>query len=181
MGELNEEQIFNLMNDCLSKLEHSTAEYALQTNPYLSDKDQDSMKAIQAVAAEETALAAELYRLIESMDGIPLPGLPDPLFAEMNYLSFPHLLDIVIRDKEKTAKKHAPRVEKATGFPKVKAFFEKVAASHEDHLKKLKDLRERKYGPVGGAKAAEPASAEPPAPSNGQEAAASTEAADATA
>lgn len=186
MASLSKDEIIELLNDCLSKLEHSTAEYLLQTNPYVTDKDQDTMKAIQAVAAEEQALANELYRLMESLDGIPQPGLPDPMLAELNYLSFPYLLDKLIRDKEKTAKRHAPRVEAAEGHPEVKAFFEKVAATYAEHITKLKDLRTRKYGSTEPApKKEEPAangdgkaeSAEQPAESANGEAAASEAAA----
>lgn len=163
MAVLSTDDIIGTVNQCLTRLQNSTAAYILDTNPYLSDNDQDAMKAIKAIANEEAAFCPLLERLIEKLEGIPQPGLPDPMLAELNYLSFPWLLDVMIKDKERDLVRQTKRVAQAEGFPEVKSIFEKIRDMHTEHIAKLKDIKARKYKPAEAEAAPAPEASPAPA------------------
>lgn len=139
------EQVTAILNRALAPLRYSTAQYITESNPYLSDADRDAMRSVQAVGQEDAELATRLIQLIERLEGIPQVGTPDPLFAELNYLSFPYLLDVLIREKGKQTEAIEERGAAVEGNELAQALLAEVLQTHETQLKKLKDLRERKY------------------------------------
>lgn len=145
MPALTSDDVVNTLNHCLTKLVNSTAAYVTDSTPYTTDADKDALAAMQEIATAERGHAEGISRLIEEMDGIPQTGLPDPLLAEMNYLSFPYLLDVVMKDKLREIALYEKRVAASEGHPAAKALLSAILEEHRAHLAKLKDIRERRY------------------------------------
>jgi rubrerythrin len=141
------EQILGELNRCLTGLAHSTARYLVESNPYIGDGDKDAMNLVKESASAETAQLDKLVRLIESMEGVAQPGLCDPSLAELNYLSFPRLLEILEAAKEKEIGLYERRIEAVDGqgFDRAKEFFEATLAVHREHLAKIRHLLKVKY------------------------------------
>ena len=145
MSRLTESQIIDVMNACLNKLQFSTPRYILGSYPYLEANDKEALKAVNAAANEEDKLYLKLMILIEKREGVPQAGLPDPLLADLNYLSYPHLLDVLMRDKERELAKCKKRAAAVDDCAEVHELLKEIAEAHEAHLNKFKDVRAKKY------------------------------------
>ncbi len=133
------------LNLCLNKTVHSTAQYLLTTNPYTTDADKGALSIVKEIAQSDEALTTEILTLIEKLDGIPLQGGSNPAFAEWNYLSYPFLLDILIREHEIELAQLALAKASAAGQKEAEALVAKLHDSRAAQLKKLKDAREKNY------------------------------------
>lgn len=145
MPELTFQQLIDELNRCLTTLRNSTATYLSNSNPYVADRDKDAQRAIGEITSVEHQFADRMTALIESMDGVPQVGLTDPALAELNYLSFPFILDVLIRDKEKEVALYERRLESVGDFPKTNALLQEILEEHQTHLKKLQTIRSNRY------------------------------------
>lgn len=145
MAAATHDQIIDGLNYCLNKLGSSTAQYILSATPYTTDADKNAMGAIKEMAGTERELATECLALIENLEGIPSAGVANPLFAELNYLSFPYLLDILIRETEAEIPQFQKLLPGAESEPGMKPLLEKAIQARTQQLKKLKDIREKSY------------------------------------
>jgi bacterioferritin (cytochrome b1) len=137
--------IIDALNDALRVKFHSLAGYALDSRPYATRADLPLVTALERVAAEDKALARELARLIEALDGIPQSGVPDPLVSEIAYLRARRLVEIC-RDAKQTESRDDRRRLEATG-PLVRRagltaahrLLEKAAEGSQAHLNLLEN------------------------------------------
>lgn len=153
MPELTFQQLINELNRCLTTLRNSTATYLSNSNPYVADRDKDAVRAIGEITSVEHQLADRMTELIESMSGVPQVGLTDPALADLNYLSFPFILDVLIRAKEKEVALYERRLGTVEDSPKVKELLQDILEEHQAHLKKLQTIRGNRY-PSGGKESA---------------------------
>ncbi|GEM_PF-5690022 len=148
MAEPSADHVIDTLNACLPKLAFSMSRYiAEEAYPYLEDGDKEAMGAVAEAAAAERNHERALSALIERLEGIPQSGAPNPLLANLNYGSFPWLLDELIRDKTAeidACRKRLPTLEDA---PEAHALLQGILADHEAHLKKFADVRARRYSP----------------------------------
>lgn len=144
MTALTHQAVVDTLNRCLTTLKNSTSRYILEANPFLSEGDKDAVAALLEIAGTEEQYADRIIRLIEKIEGIPSPGLPDAMLAELNYLSFPFLLDVVIKHKKREVALYEKRL---TGLDDAEAreLLTQIAEEHKAHIKKLTDLRQSKY------------------------------------
>lgn len=145
MASPSNDQVIAALNQSLKPLTFSVSGYIPESSPYTTDNDKAALKAIASVAAEEAGYANEIERLVESMEGVPQPGTPAPLLAELNYLSFPCLLDRLIEDKRAQLDHHMARVELVGDHPRAGDLMKRLAESHEAHLKSFIEVRESRY------------------------------------
>lgn len=167
-------QIINALNNSLTTFANSLAAYLLDTDPYLADNDKDAMAAVNEIAASDKRLELAVSEMIVDLDGIPQIGSVDPWLSEMNYLSFPYLLDVLIEFKRKEIVRYKPVPARLSMYPEVKKLFADILKTHEDHLARLEGLRKSKYksNESAGSKPAEA----PPASGEAEEAPAGAEA-----
>jgi bacterioferritin (cytochrome b1) len=145
------DQIINALNSSLTTFANSLAAYLLETDPYVTDNDKDAMGAVAELAAADNKFEQAVTNMIGELDGIPQIGSVDPQLSELNYLSFPYLLDVLIEYKKKEIARYRPIPAKVAHYPDVKALFSDILKTHEDHLAKLEGIRKNRY------KSAEPA------------------------
>jgi bacterioferritin (cytochrome b1) len=139
------DQIINGLNASLTTFANSLAAYLLETDPYLNDNDKDAMGAVAEIAAADQRFESAVTKLIGELDGIPQIGSVDPQLSEMNYLSFPYLLDVLIEYKKKEIARYRPIPAKVAHYPDVRALFSEILKTHEDHLAKLEGIRKNRY------------------------------------
>jgi hypothetical protein len=155
MAALTQDQIVDELNGALTPFFQSLAQYLLETNPFTTDKDGEAIKAVREVAGADGKAKDEITNLIEDMEGIPQPGLADPLFAELNYLSFPYILDVLIQERRERLTDLRRRIVRCLGSGKPAELLKRLADEVEAQSKKLEDIREAKYPRPQPAKAAE--------------------------
>jgi bacterioferritin (cytochrome b1) len=151
------DQIINGLNASLTTFANSLAAYLLETDPYVTDNDKEAMGAIAELAAADKKYEDAVTKMVAELDGIPQIGSVDPQLSELNYLSFPYLLDVLIEYKRKEISRYRPIPAKVGHYPDVRALFSEILKTHEDHLAKLEGIRKNRY------KSAEPAPKEKPA------------------
>ncbi len=145
MATTPKDQVIAALNDSLRPLTFSASGYIPESSPYTTDNDKAALKAIASVAADEAGFADEIERLVESMRGVPQPGVPAPMLAELNYLSFPCLLDRLIEDKRAQLDHHRARVELVGDDPQAGDLMKRLAESHDAHLNSFIEVRESRY------------------------------------
>lgn len=155
MAKISAEQAIAELNGCFSKLSNSPAGYILSAFPYISDADKAAVGTLKEIFAAEQALALECENMIVKREGIPLSGLPNPDLAELNYLSFPYLLDALSKEMERELPFYKRRVERLAGDSEAGAFAEKLYAERQAQIAKIKGVRQGNY------KSAEPAAPNP--------------------
>lgn len=138
-------QIVNALNNCLTTFANSLASYLLETDPFLTDNDKDAMGALAEISASDQRFETQLTAMIAELDGIPQIGSVNPELSEMNYLSFPHLLDVMIRYKKAEVARYAPLPNLVPNYPDVKRLFSDILKSHQDHLARLEGIRKSRY------------------------------------
>lgn len=138
-------QIINALNRSLTTFANSLPAYLLETDPYLTDNDKDAMAAVTEIAASDKKFERALTEMVLELEGIPQIGSVDPVLSELNYLSFPHLLDVLIAHKKKEVARYSPLPAKVQHYPDVKALFAAILKAHEDHLAKLEGIRKSRY------------------------------------
>lgn len=139
------DRLFRELNSQLTRLRLSVAQYILGSAPYLKDVDKEAMGAVREIAGAEEALAVEATDLIDQLDGVPQVGLSDPLFADINYSSFPYLIGVMIRWEQREVERCAAGLEAVADNAEAKGLVEKILALHEGQLAKLQDIRARRY------------------------------------
>lgn len=139
------DQIIHALNNCLTPFANSLAAYLLDTDPYLTDSDKDAMGALAEIAASDKKFEHRISEMILELDGIPQIGSVDPEVSEMNYLSFPYLLDVMIRYERREVERYGPLPGLVPNYPDVKRLFSDILKSHEDHLGKLEGIRKNRY------------------------------------
>jgi hypothetical protein len=158
-------QIINALNHCLTTFANSLAAYLAETDPFLTDNDKDAMGAIAEIAASDKRFELALTGMIAELEGIPQIGSVDSELSEMNYLSFPHLLDVMIRHKKGEVARYAPLAGLVPNYPDVKRLFADILKAHQDHLTKLEGIRKARYkGDEPAAVGAETAPTSPETP-----------------
>lgn len=138
-------QIINALSHCLTTFANSLAAYLQETDPFLTDNDKDAMGAIAEIAASDKRFELALSQMIMDLDGIPQIGSVDPELSEMNYLSFPHLLDVMIRHKKAEVARYTPLPNLVPNYPDVKHLLADILKAHQDHLAKLEGIRKARY------------------------------------
>ena len=139
------DQISEILNQSLNRSQHSVAAYILGSYPYLTDKDKDAVGAVGEVAAADAKFTDRILHEIDRLGGVPQTSGPDPMIAELNYLSYPHLLDVVIRNTEKEIPICKERIKALDEAPKAKELLDQILAEQEAHLTKLRAIREKRY------------------------------------
>jgi bacterioferritin (cytochrome b1) len=139
------QQIINALNNCLTPFANSMAAYLLETDPYLTPNDKDAMGAVSEIAAADKKYEHAISELILELDGIPQIGSVDPELSEMNYLSFPYLLDVMIEHEQKVIDRYRPLSALVPHYPDVKRLFQSILNDHEQLLEKLKGIRKSRY------------------------------------
>lgn len=145
MTALTTDEIILVLNDCLPKLSNSMAAYILESNPYLTKVDKDATAAMAEIAKTDLASANEIVHLIKNLEGIPYVGMSDPRLAELNYLSYPLLLDAESEDKKNQLQIYEDKAEALDGSDQAKELLDKIVQDHKDQIEKLKGIRERRY------------------------------------
>lgn len=145
MAKLPAEKTVAELNGIFSKLSNSPAGYILSAFPYVSDADKAAMGTLRELVAGEQALALECETLIIKREGIPVGGLPNPDLAELNYLSFPYLLDALIKEMKRELPYYKKRAERLAGEPEAGPLAEKIAADREAQIAKLQGVRDSAY------------------------------------
>jgi len=141
----NIENVINELNKTLVRLHPSAAQYILETEPYLTKNDKDAMGVVAEIANSDIEHIKQLTLLIESIDGIPQTGAPAPYLSDLNYLSFPFLLDTLIRIEQSELILSEKRVENTKDHPEGNALLTKILDLKKDHIKKMQDIRQRRY------------------------------------
>ncbi len=139
------EQIINALNNCLTPIANSMAAYLLETDPYLTANDKDAMGAVSEIAASDKKYENAISELILDLDGIPQIGSVNPELSEMNYLSFPYLLDVMIEHEKKIVDRYRPLAALVPHYPEVKRLFQSILKDHEQFLEKLEGIRKARY------------------------------------
>lgn len=145
MARPTRQQIINALNNCLTPLANSVAAYLLETEPYTTANDKDAMGAIQEIAASDKKFEHEISEMILELEGIPQIGSVDPEIAELNYLSFPYLLDVMIEREKKEVARYKPLPPLVPHYPDVRRLFQDILKAHEGHLEKLQGIRKNRY------------------------------------
>lgn len=134
------EDILDILNHALNPVANSAADYVTQSSPYTTDADKATMGAIREAAATDLALANEISNFISDNDGIPRNGLPDSIFAEWNYLSFPVLLELLISKTERDHSTLKKVLEAVQSDARAKELVSKIITSRDAALKKYNEL-----------------------------------------
>jgi len=138
------QQIINALNNCLTPLANSMAAYLQETEPYTTPNDKDAVAAIQEIAATDKKFEHQISEMILELEGIPQIGSVDPELAELNYLSFPYLLDVMIEHEKKEVARYKPLPSLVPHYPDVK-HLQDILNTHEAHLEKLQGIRKNRY------------------------------------
>lgn len=145
MARPTRQQIINALNNCLTPLANSMAAYLQETEPYTTPSDKDAIGAIQEIAATDKKYEHEISEMILELEGIPQIGSVDPELAELNYLSFPYLLDVMIEHEKKEVARYKPLPALVPHYPDVKRLLQDILNTHEAHLEKLQGIRKNRY------------------------------------
>lgn len=145
MARPTRQQIINALNNCLTPLANSMAAYLQETEPYTTPNDKDAVGAIQEIAASDKKFEHQLSEMILELEGIPQIGSVDPELAELNYLSFPYLLDVVIEHEKREVSRYKPLPALVPHYPDVKHLLQEILDAHEAHLEKLQGIRKNRY------------------------------------
>ncbi len=145
MADAVPEEIIQELNLCLTKLANSTATYILESNPFTSGEDKNAIAALQEMSVSDRSQMADCAALIERLEGVPRTGVADPMLAELNYLSYPYLVDVLIRDLEHEIAHYTASVKKVEAVPEVKTFLQSVLDARQAQIKKLREIRQKSY------------------------------------
>lgn len=140
-SEANLESLIDALNHALNRFAYSTASYLLETNPYTTDKDKAAVGAVTESAGIDRELAQECIDLIDELEGIPRNGIPNPEFAELNYLSYPYLLDVLIRCAADDLKLLKEAQTQVGDHEAAKGLIDKMIKAREAQSKKFTELR----------------------------------------
>lgn len=142
---MSTEAAVKALNAARSRMINSISGYVLTSSPYTTEADKAVMTALKETAAAEAAFTSEIDALIDGLEGVPAAGLPNPDYAELNYLSFPYLLDVILREIEAEAALFASRAAAVKGNDGIKDLFSRLAEARRSQAKKFKEIREKNY------------------------------------
>lgn len=148
MATTNSPLSFELLNRALTRLYYSTARYLTDSFPYVGEGDKDAVNTLKEIARAESVLVDELTAKIAEADRVPRVGTCPAQRAELNYLSYPYLLDVMIADKEKEIaafEATAAALENRADAPAAREMIGKILDTHREHLTKLRGVREKRY------------------------------------
>lgn len=170
MNPVNRDQVIERLNHFVNREAHSLSSYVLEAEPYVTPEQTFAMKELQGVAAQERKRAAELREMMyEQLRAAPADRHFPPIVADMNYLSLPYLLGLIVRGKETLIQEYETFLALTGGLAEWAAVREDVAkcaeASRYD-LEHLRSLLSRLIAAKNnGKKAADAAMKENPAAS----------------
>lgn len=142
---LTPEQITGVLNRVQTRLANSTAEYIAGSTPYTTSGDKGALAAVKEIAASDRAFAVRLVLLVEAMEEIPLTGAPEPFLADLNYLSYPFLLDALIEDTEVQVGLFEAAAAKLAGCGKAEALVAEIRDRKKSELENLRSIRKSDY------------------------------------
>jgi hypothetical protein len=147
---LENEQAIEILNEALCVKFHSLASYILESSPYARPADLPIIEAIEQIAAADREQACEIACAIENLDGIAIPGAPDPFVSEIAYLAIGRLAERCLQWKQADAQKSSGRLQAfAEKYPEdqscmalVKALLSKIAETDANQVALLKSVLE---------------------------------------
>ncbi|OPZ10395.1 MAG: hypothetical protein BWZ10_02390 [candidate division BRC1 bacterium ADurb.BinA364] len=142
----SETDILDTLNEAMRAKFHTFARYILEANPYATPADLPLVEALELIAREDGREAQDAVRVIEALDGIAVPGLPDPLVADIAYLRARRLAELCLERKREQARRSAARndefaahleTESGRRYDDAKILLERMAQTDADHVKAL--------------------------------------------
>lgn len=144
MATITQPRTIAELNHFQMKLFFSPAGYMQDSHPYMTDRDKKTMALVGELVQAERQQYGAVVHLIEKLDGTPITGSPDPFLAELNYLSFPFLLDLLIQETAKEIADFEARLPHIEGHAATEAARD-VIAMKTTFLKRMRDQRESAY------------------------------------
>lgn len=154
MASLTPEQIAAVLNRIQTRLANSTAEYIAGSTPYTTSGDKGALAAVKEIAASDRAFAVRLVRMVEAMEEIPLTGAPEPFLADLNYLSYPFLLDALIEDTEVQIGLFEAAASKLADCGQAAVISAEIRDRKKSELENLRSIRKSDYATAGSEAAA---------------------------
>lgn len=145
MASAQREQLIANLNDCLSTLTHSLADYILNSGAYVCAADKDAVGTMREIAAHDTKFAERTARLIDDLRGISQLQVTDPEYGHLNYLSYPYLLDVMIVHRREQVEIYRGLVESVGNYADVRRLYRDVLQAHEAQLAKVEGIRQNRY------------------------------------
>ncbi len=84
------------LNDLFTRSYYSATGYVFESQPYVTDGDQDVLTSLRDARRQERSHARMLAQIIESLDRVPEPGAFPYWHRDLNYLTVPYLAGFVI-------------------------------------------------------------------------------------
>jgi len=162
---LDNEQVIETLNEALQAKFHSLASYILESSPYARPGDLPIVEAIEQIAAADREQACEIAATAEDLDGVAVPGAPDPFVSEIAYLAIGRLAERCLEWKQAEAEKSSDRLqsfgerhpEDHSGMAPVKRLLKRIAETDASQVELLSNV-------IGADK---PVEEEPPPVENG--------------
>ena len=107
---LDHEKAIEILNEALQAKFHSLANYILESSPYAVPEDIPIVEAIEQIAAADREQAREIASMAEDLDGIAIPGAPDPVVSEIAYIAIGRLAERCLESKQAEARESAERL-----------------------------------------------------------------------
>jgi|GEM_PF-6187748 len=95
------ERILAFLEQAFSWKHNSLAAYIVGAEPYVEPGEEETLKAVQSIAAEDQKTAVQIGQAIESLGGVPRIAPYEPSVAELNYLSISYLAEVLLEKLKK--------------------------------------------------------------------------------
>ncbi|GAB4325598.1 MAG: hypothetical protein Kow0059_21700 [Candidatus Sumerlaeia bacterium] len=151
------------VNHLLNREANSLAAYVIEAEPFVAPGQSFALKELEQIARQESERAAELRRLMtQVLRTAPAENHFPPSVADLNYLSLPYLLDLLVRDKEQLCQEYEAFLAQMSGlgeWTEVQNTVRSCAVQSTAALAQLQNLRSRlravsSSGPSAAADAA---------------------------
>lgn len=166
---MNRDQVIERINYFLNREAHSLTTYVLEAEPYVKPGQTYAIKELQSVAAQERKRAETLMRVMADVLSAPPADRQYPsIVADMNYLSLPYLLELIVKGKERLIDEYEMFLAQTGGLADWATVREVVARAAQEsrydleHLRSLMSRLKAENDNTAGAKdSAAPADATP--------------------
>lgn len=143
MTAMVSQQLLQGLQADFCRADASLAGYVLEGAVALDEGHEELMGCLRDMAAADVRHANLLARAIESVGGIPAPGLMDPRVTDLNYLSVSHLAQVVLKSRRSTISTLEGRVEQCEGQPQARALVLEVLDEDRALAERLAGLLDR--------------------------------------
>lgn len=145
MASAQHKKLIADLNQCLSTLTHSLADYVLNSGAYVCDADKDAVGTMREIAAHDAKFAERAVRIIDDLRGISQLSVTNPDYGHLNYLSYPYLLDVMIAHRREQIEIYRGLVENVGNYADVRRLYRDVLQAHEAQLAKVEGIRQNRY------------------------------------